>query len=121
MFRYFKRHILLVTAALMLGILTQLLTPISAILEQRMIDLIISGDMVGFSDSLWIAGAVVIGVAFCYFFNGMAEKCFSAKFGENLRSDLYDGIMRLSTTRFEECDTAVYMSCLLYTSPSPRD
>lgn len=110
MFRYFKRHILLVTAALMLGILTQLLTPISAILEQRMIDLIISGDMVGFSDSLWIAGAVVIGVAFCYFFNGMAEKCFSAKFGENLRSDLYDGIMRRSTTRFEECDTAVYMS-----------
>lgn len=110
MFRYFKRHILLVTAALMLEIFTQLLTPISAILEQRMIDLIISGDMVGFSDSLWIAGAVVIGVAFCYFFNGMAEKCFSAKFGENLRSDLYDGIMRRSTTRFEECDTAVYMS-----------
>jgi len=110
MIRYFKRHILLVAAALTLGIITQLLTPLSAIMEQRMIDLIISGDMVGFFGSLWIAGAVVIGVAFCYFFNGMAEKCFSAKFSENLRSDLYDGIMRQSTARFEKRDTAEYMS-----------
>lgn len=110
MFRYFKRHILLAAAALMLGIMTQLLTPISAIMEQRMIDLIISGDMAGFSDSLWVAGAVVIGVAFCYFFNGMTEKRFSAKFCESLRGDLYDGIMRRSITHFEEHDTAEYMS-----------
>ena len=110
MFKYFKRHVLLVAAALMLGITSQLLTPISAIMEQQMIDLIISGDMTGFLGSLWAAGAVVIGVAFCYFFNGMAEKCFSAKFCESLRSDLYDGIMRRSITRFEEHDTAEYMA-----------
>ncbi len=110
MIRYFKRHILLVAAALTLGTVTRLLTPLSAILEQKMIDLIISGDMAGFLGSLWGAGAVVIGVAVCYFFNGMAEKRFSAKFSENLRSDLYDGIMRQSTARFEKRDTAEYMS-----------
>lgn len=110
MFRYFKRHVLLVVAVLMLGIMTQLLTPISAIMEQQMIDLIISGDMAGFGGSLWIAGAVAVSVAFCYFFNGMAEKCFSAKFSESLRGDLYDGIMRRSILRFEEHDTAEYMS-----------
>lgn len=110
MIRYFKRHILLVAAALLLGVLTQLLTPISAVMEQKMIDHILVGDMAGFRGSLWGAGAVVIGIAFCCFFNGMVEKRFAAKFGEGLRDDLYDGIMRRSIARFGEHDTAEYMS-----------
>ena len=110
MLRYFKKHILLVMAALLLGILTQLLTPVSAVMEKRMIDLIVSGNISGFLNLLWIAGAVVLGMAFCFFLNGIAEKWFAAKFGESLRNDLYDGIMRRSVTRFAEKDTAVYMS-----------
>lgn len=110
MFRYFKKHILLVSAALALGILTQLLTPISAIMEQRMIDLIISGDLTGFLSSLWVAGAVVIGVTFSYFFNGTSERWFAAKFGDSLRVDLYDGVMKRNVSQFEEHDTAEYMS-----------
>lgn len=110
MFRYFKKHFPLVISALLLAILTQLLTPISAIMEKRMIDMIVSGNISGFLSLLWIAGAVVLGMASCYFLSGIAEKCFAAKFGESLRNDLYDGIMLRSVTRFEEQDTAVYMS-----------
>lgn len=110
MLRYYKKHIWWVLAALIFGIATQLLTPFSAIMEQRMIDLVISGDMGGFRGALWVAGAVVLAVALSYFFSGVARKCFEAKLAESLRGDLYDGIMRRSVVRFEEKDTAEYMS-----------
>lgn len=110
MFRYFKRHMNWVLAALITGIITQLLTPFSAIMEQRMIDHIISGDMDGFSGTLGVAGAVALGIALSYFVSGVSRKCFEAKFSEGLRNDLYDGIMRRSEVCFEERDTAEYMS-----------
>lgn len=110
MIRYFKRHALSVISALLLGILTQLLTPVSAVLEQRMVDLIVSGDMQGFLNLLWAAGAMVTGMAFCYFLSGIAGKQFAARFEESLRNDLFEGIMRRSAFRFAEKDTAVYMS-----------
>lgn len=110
MLRYYKRHIGWVAAALIFGIATQLLTPFSAIMEQRMIDLVISGDMEGFRAALWMAGAVVLSVALCYFFSGVARKGFEAKFAETLRNGLYDGIMGRTLVQFEEKDTAEYMS-----------
>lgn len=110
MLRYYKRHIGWVAAALIFGIATQLLTPFSAIMEQRMIDLVISGDMEGFRGALWMAGAVVLSVALCYFFSGVARKGFEAKFAETLRNDLYDGIMGRNLVQFEEKDTAEYLS-----------
>lgn len=110
MLRYYKRHIGWVAAALIFGIATQLLAPFSAIMEQRMIDMVISGDMEGFHGALWMAGAVVLGVALSYFFSGVARKCFEAKFAEALRNDLYDGIMGRDLVQFEERDTAEYMS-----------
>lgn len=110
MLRYYKRHIGWVIAALLFGVATQLLIPFSAIMEQRMIDLIISGNMEGFRRDLWMAGAVVFAVALSYFFSGVARKCFEARLAESLRGDLYDGIMGRSTVRFEEKDTAEYMS-----------
>ena len=79
MLRYYKRHIGWVIAALLFGVATQLLTPFSAIMEQRMIDLIISGNMEGFRRDLWMAGAVVFAVALSYFFSGVARKCFEAR------------------------------------------
>ncbi|MDE6108141.1 MAG: ABC transporter ATP-binding protein/permease [Oscillospiraceae bacterium] len=110
MFRYFKRHIIWALTALITGIVTQLLTPFSAIMEQRMVDLILSGDMDGFRGTLWVAGAVVLGVALSYFASGVSQKCFEAKFSEGLRNDLYDGIMGRSVVRFEEKDTGEYLS-----------
>ncbi len=110
MLRYFKRHIALASAAILLGILTELLTPLSAVLEQRMIDLAVSGDMSGFLKFLWVAVIVVLGIALGYFLDGISEKWFTIKFWESLRNDLYDGIMKRSVTRFAERDTAEYMS-----------
>lgn len=110
MLRYFKRHFVLSSLAVLLGILTQLLTPLSAVMEQRMIDLVVSGDLSGFLRFLWVAGIVVLGIALGYFLDGISEKWFTAVFWESLRNDLYDGIMKRSATRFVEEDTAVYMS-----------
>ncbi len=110
MIRYFKKHIALSASAILLGILSQLLTPLSAVLEQRMIDLIVSGDMSGFLRFLWVASIAVLGIAMGYFLDGIAEKWFTTKFWESLRNDLYDAVMRRSVTRFAEKDTAVYMS-----------
>lgn len=110
MLRYFKRHIALSSAAILLGILTQLLTPLSAVMEQRMIDLIVSENITDFLRFLWVAGIVVLGISMGYFLDGTVEKWFTAKFWESLRNDLYDGIMKRSVTRFAEKDTAVYMS-----------
>lgn len=110
MLRYFKKHIAFSSAAILLAILTQLLTPLSAVLEQRMIDLVVSGNISGFLSFLWVAGIAVLGIAMGYFLDGIAEKWFIAKFWESLRNDLYDGVMKRSAARFAEKDTAVYMS-----------
>ncbi len=110
MLRYFKKHLALSSAAVLLGILTQLLTPLIAVLERRMIDLVVSGDLAGFLRFLWVAGVAVLGAALGYFLDGISEKWFTAKFWESLRNDLYDGIMKRSVPRFAEYDTAEYMS-----------
>lgn len=44
MFRYFKSNLLLFIAATFISILTRLLIPVTAIVEKRMIDLIITGN-----------------------------------------------------------------------------
>lgn len=110
MLRYYRRHFFLVTLALTFSIISQMLTPISAIMEQNMIDLIVKGDMQGFLGFLWIAGAIVMAMALCALISGISERFFNAAFGESLRSDLYDGIMQRSAVRFGEKDTAQYTS-----------
>lgn len=110
MLRYYRKHFVLVALALTFSIISQLLTPISAIMEQKMIDLIVKGDMQGFLGFLWIAGAIVMGMALCALISGISERFFNAAFGESLRNDLYDGIMQRSTVRFGEKDTAQYTS-----------
>ena len=110
MLRYFKRHILWALAALVTGIATQLLTPFTAMMEQRIIDLVISGSMEGFDRILWVAGATVLAAAICYYVSGVSRKCFEARFTEDLRNDLYSGVMGRSVVRFEERDTAEYLS-----------
>ncbi len=110
MIRYFKKHSALSSAAILLGILTQLLTPLSAVMEQRLVDLAVSGNISDFLSFLWVAGIAVLGIATGYFLDGIAEKWFTSVFWESLRNDLYDGIMKRSVTRFAEKDTAVYMS-----------
>lgn len=113
MLRYYKKHFVLITLGLVFTIISQLLTPISAIMEQKMIDLIISGDMWGFIGFLWIAGAIVMGMALCALISGISERFFNAAFAESLRNDLYDGIMQRSTVRFGEKDTAQYTSYVI--------
>ncbi len=110
MLRYYKKHFVLVALGLTFSIISQLLTPISAVMEQKMIDLIIGGDMQGFLGFLWIAGVIVMGMALCALISGIAERFFNAAFTESLRNDLYDGIMQRSTVRFGEKDTAQYTS-----------
>ncbi len=110
MLRYFKRHLPLTALAVLLGILTQLLTPLSAVLEQRMIDLIVSGDISGFLRFLWVAAGAVLAIATGYFLDGITEKWFTFRFWESLRNDLYDAIMARSVPRFGEQDTAEYLS-----------
>ena len=113
MLRYYKKHFVLITLGLVFTIISQLLTPISAIMEQKMIDLIISGNMRGFLGFLWIAGAIVMGMALCALISGISERFFNAAFAESLRNDLYDGIMQRSTVRFGEKDTAQYTSYVI--------
>lgn len=48
MFRYMKRHSILALLALCISIITQITTPVSAVLEQNMIDSIVQGDMESF-------------------------------------------------------------------------
>ncbi len=110
MARYFKRHLVLALLAILLGILMQLLVPLSAVLEQHMIDLIVTADMAGFLRLLWISAAAVLGIALGYFLDGAAEKWFTSQVWESLRNDLYDAIMERSITRFAEKDTAEYIS-----------
>lgn len=110
MFRYFKRRIPLALIALFISVLTQLFRPAAALVEQRMVDLIIMGDLNGFYEKLFLAGGLVVVTALACFLNALAQKRFQVRFEEDLRDDIYDGVMRQSHARFEEKDTAEQMS-----------
>lgn len=110
MLRYFRRYWLLAAATLSISIITQLLSPVSALMQQRMIDYITAGDLDAFRRTLYLAAVLVLGVAISCFLGAMTQKRFSASFSETLRNDLYDGIMRRDLVSFQQKDTAAYMS-----------
>lgn len=110
MFRYFRRNLPLVIVALWICIFAQLSVPVVAMIEQRMIDIIINGNMEGFYGELLWAGGIVAITALLYYFNALTQKRFQVRFEEGLRNDLYDGVMRQSFARFREKDTSEQMS-----------
>lgn len=110
MFRYFKSNLMLFIAATFISILTRLLIPVTAIVEKRMIDLIITGNFAEFQKFLLMACGVVIASALLYFIDALTQKKFQVRYEEKLRNDLYDGVMRQSIVRFNEKDTSAHMS-----------
>lgn len=112
MFRYMKKHSILALSALCISIITQITTPVSAVLEQNMIDSIVSGDMEGFRKMLWYVALIALGTGAAYYLKALTENKFKARFTEDLRNDLYDGIMRQKPARFQAQDTAEYISVI---------
>lgn len=110
MLRYFKRNLLLGMTALFISIFNELIKPVAALTEQKMIDLITKGDLVGFQKMLLVAGGVIIAAALLYFLNALSQKKFQVSFEETLRNDLYVGVMRQSHSRFNETDSSEQMS-----------
>lgn len=112
MLRYMKRHSILALLALCISIITQITTPVSAVLEQNMIDSIVSGDMEGFREMLWYVALIALATGVAYYLNALTENKFKARFTEDLRNDLYDGIMRQNPACFQAQDTAEYISVI---------
>lgn len=112
MFRYIKRHYVLALLALCISIIVQITAPLSAVLEQNMIDSIVLGDMEGFRKMLWYVALIVLTAGLAYYLQALTENRFKARFTEDLRNDLYDGIMRKGTADFQEQDTAEYPSMI---------
>ncbi len=110
MFRYFKSHFLLFTVAISISIITRLLVPVTAILEQKMVDLITAGNLAEFQELLPMVGSVVIASALFYFVEAFTQKRVQVRYEESLRNDLYDGVMRQSIVQFNEKDTSAQMS-----------
>lgn len=110
MFRYFKRNLPFAIAALSISILTQLCAPLAALMEQKMIDLVTLGNMKEFQNMLGFAGCIVFASALLYFLNALTQKRFQVSFEEDLRNDLFVGIMRQSKIQFSEKDTSEQIS-----------
>jgi ABC-type bacteriocin/lantibiotic exporter with double-glycine peptidase domain len=112
MFRYTKKHALLALFSLFLGILSSITQPVSAVLEQQLIDNIVAGNLQGFYTILWYVALVVLIAVSTYYIQALVQNKFKAAFTQDLRNDLYDGMMRKNAARFREQDTAEYMSVI---------
>ena len=112
MFRYMKRHSILALSAFCISIIAQITAPLSAVLEQNMIDSIVQSDMESFRKMLWYVALIVLGTGAAYYLRALTENKFKARFMEDLRNDLYDGIMRMGPAGFQERDTAEYISII---------
>ena len=108
--RYFKSNMLLFLSAMFISILTRLLVPVTALVEQQMIDSITSHNFTGFQKFLFAAGGVAIAAALLYFLDAFAQKRFQVRFEEALRNDLYDSVMGQSIVQFSGKDTSEQMS-----------
>ena len=70
---------------------------------------------------------IVLIRALARFFSSYSSRWVSRKIVQNLRYDIFDNLMRLPIFYFDSNTTGIliskitYETCLLYTSPSPRD
>ena len=112
MLRYIKRHSILALMALCISIITQITAPVSTVLEQNMIDSIVQGDMECFREILWYVALIALATGVAYYLKALTENRFKARFTEDLRNDLYDGIMRKEPAYFQAQDTAEYISMI---------
>ena len=112
MFRYMKKHSLLALLALCISIIESTAASVSAVFEKNMLDAIVQGDMDGFRNMLWYVVLIVVVAGFAYYLGAMTKNKFKNRFMEDLRNDLYDGIMRKGTGDFHGRDTAEYISMI---------
>ena len=126
MFRYMKRHCKIAVTAMLLSILTQIITPVSVILEQKLLDYIVAGDMPSFSRILFVVAFIVFVTVSAYFLKTLVVNKLKSRYAENLRNDLFSGIMQQAYAKFYKKDTAEYISNIIndvntvtqnYTSP----
>lgn len=111
-FRYMKQNYKLALLALLLCIIVQIVSPIAAILEQKLIDYIIAGDTDSFLRILWYVAALVVATAGAHYLYALAVNKYKAEYVEQLRNDLYGSIMRRDISHFNEQDTAEYISII---------
>lgn len=111
-FRYMKRNYKLAILALLLCIIVQIVSPIAAILEQKLVDYIIAGDTDSFLRILWCVAALVVITAGAHYLYALAVNKYKSEFVEDLRNDLYGSIMRRDISHFTEQDTAEYISVI---------
>lgn len=110
MLRYYQKNLFLLTAAMLISILTRLLVPVTALVEKQIIDLITAGNFAAFQRFLLIACVVVIASALLCLTDALTQKKFQARCEEALRNDFYDGVMRQSVVQFGGKDTSAQMS-----------
>ena len=108
--RYMKRNYKWALLALLLCIIVQIVSPIAAILEQKLIDYIIAGDTDSFQQILWYVAALVVVTAGAHSLYALAVKKYKSGYVEQLRNDLYGSIMRRDVSHFHAQDTAEYIS-----------
>lgn len=111
-FRYMKRNYKLALPALLFCIVVQIVSPITAILEQKLIDYIIVGDTNSFLRILWYVAALVVITAGAHYLYALAANKYKAEYVEQLRNDLYKSIMCRNISHFNEYDTAEYISII---------
>ena len=112
MLRYMKRHSILAFLALCISIIIQITAPVSAVLEQNMIDSIVQNDMEAFREMLGYVALIALVTGVAYYLKALTENKFKARFTEDLRNDLYDGIMGQKPACFQAQDTAEYISII---------
>lgn len=112
MFRYFRKRKGLAIAALISSILFPFTVPFSALIEQRMIDEIIAGDLGKFKSLLIIAGVILLLTTTVTYISALAQKSFKTKFQEDLRSDLFKAIIHKPPLAFGQVDTGEYLSII---------
>lgn len=98
--------------ALLFCIIVQIVSPIAAILEQKLIDYIIEGDTDSFLRILWYTAALVVVTAGTHYLYALTVNKYKVEFIADLRNDLYGSIMRRDISHFNEQDTAEYISII---------
>ncbi len=112
MFRYVKRHCVLALLALFISIIISVITTVSVLLERNLIDAIVQGDMESFRKLFWYVFLIILATGIAYYLSALIENKFKTRFEEDLRGDLYNGIMRKGIADFQKQDTAEYLSMM---------
>lgn len=112
MFTYLKQNKVILCFTIVCSMISSLGCVLIAIILQKIMDIVMIGDMQAFINMLLLSVCYVLGLGIFLFLQSLFTKKIICKITYSLRNDMFQGILKQSMGDFTKQQTADYLSAI---------